>query len=154
MTEKLSRRLGKAPEAAAPRRTVHDYEGPQPEGVGWLLFSAIALGLAGFWTVVEGILAIGPSRVYAADAAFAYSNLETWGWGMLLLGALALYAAFAVYAGRELARWIGITAAVLGALGHLLFLDASPWWATAMFAVDLLVIYGLAVYGGHPLRTE
>jgi hypothetical protein len=35
----------------------------------------------------------------------------------------------------------------------LLFLPAYPWWAIAMFAVDLLVIYGLAVYAGSRLRA-
>jgi len=34
----------------------------------------------------------------------------------------------------------------------LAFLPAYPFWALAMFTVDMLIIYGLAVYGGQKLR--
>ena len=56
------------------------YDAPAPEGAGWLLFSAIALGFAGFWAFFEGLLAIGSSRIYVANATFVFSNLQTWGW--------------------------------------------------------------------------
>jgi hypothetical protein len=34
-----------------------------------------------------------------------------------------------------------------------MFLPAYPLWALAMFSVDMLIIYGLAVYGGKRLRA-
>ena len=34
-----------------------------------------------------------------------------------------------------------------------MFIPAFPFRGIAMFAVDLLIIYGLAVYGGKRLRT-
>ena len=42
----------------------------------------------------------------------------------------------------------------LNALGQLMFIQANPWWSVAMFTVCLLVIYGLAAYGGSRLRTD
>jgi hypothetical protein len=71
---------------------------------------------------------------------------------MMILGALAVVAAFAVFAGSELARWYGIAIASINAWGQLMFLHAQPWWSVCMFAIDILVIYGLAAYGGHKLR--
>ena len=122
-------------------------------GGGWITFAAILLGLAGTFNVLEGILAIANSRVYTAHQTFVFSNLNTWGWIVLLLGIIQLIASGALFAGSEFARWFGIAAAAVNAIGQLLFLPAYPWWAIAMFAVDLFVIYGLAVYAGSRLRA-
>jgi hypothetical protein len=35
----------------------------------------------------------------------------------------------------------------------MLAIPAYPFLALALFSVDILVIYGLAVYGGHKLRA-
>ena len=127
---------------------------PAPEGAGWLLFSVIVLAFAGVWAFVEGILAVTSSKVYAANATFVFSNLNTWGWILMVLGVLTIGAALSVAAGSELARWFGIAVAGLNAFGQLMFVHANPWWAVAMFTIDMLVIYGLAAYGGSRLRTR
>ena len=62
-------------------------------------------------------------------------------------------AAFGPATREQFARWFGITAAGLNAIGQLLFVPVYPFWAIAMFAVDLLIIYGLAVYAGKRLRV-
>ncbi len=41
---------------------------------------------------------------------------------------------------------MGIVFAMVNAIGQLLYLPAYPIWSV-IIAVDLLVIYGLAVYG-------
>ena len=55
--------------------------------------------------------------------------------------------------GSELARWFGIIAAGLNAIGQLLFIPAVPFWSLAMFSIDVLIIYGLVAYAGKRLRT-
>ena len=72
----------------------------------------------------------------------------------MVLGALAVVSAFALFTGSELARWFGIAVAGLNAIGQLMFVHANPWWSMAMFAVDILVIYGLAMYAGARFRPE
>ena len=54
--------------------------------------------------------------------------------------------------GSELARWFGIVVAGINAIGQLHFVSANPFWAISLFAVDILIIYGLAVYGGKRLK--
>jgi hypothetical protein len=71
---------------------------------------------------------------------------------VLILGILQLLAAGALVGGSELARWFGISVAGLNAIGQLLFVPVYPWWAIAMFTLDILIIYGLAVYAGARLR--
>lgn len=143
----VTEELGRTPRAVEPY-----YADSEPKGVGWVMFSAIALGFAGVWGFFEGILAISSSKIYVANATYVFSDLKTWGWIMMILGALAVVAAFAVFAGSELARWYGIAIASINAWGQLMFLHAQPWWSVCMFAIDILVIYGLAAYGGHKLR--
>ena len=122
-------------------------------GGGWLSFAAIMLGLAGTWNFIDGILAIGRSHVYGPNASYVFSDLRTWGWIIMLLGVLEVLAAFAIFTGSEFARWFGIVAAGLNAIGQLAFIPVYPFWAITMFAVDVLIIYALAVYGGRRLRA-
>ena len=136
--------------ASEPYASAEPYD--TTEGAGWIIFAASLLGLAGAWNVIQGILAIGDSRVYVGESTFVFSNLNTWGWIVLVLGVLQLLAAFAIVGGSEWARWFGIACAGVNALGQLLFLPAYPFWALAMFAIDILIIYALAVYGGKKLR--
>src|SRR4051794_13650611 len=134
-------------------RAARAYE-DQTKGDGFVVFAAAMLGLAGTWNVIDGILAIGDSRVFTENSTFIFSNLNTWGWIVLILGCLQLVAAFMVVSGSEIARWFGIAVAGLNAVGQLAFIPVYPWWALAMFAVDVFIIYGLAVYGGKRLRER
>jgi len=129
---------------------VSDYDSPR--GVGWVMLATVMLGLAATWNVIDGILAISTSRVYTGNETFVFSDLNTWGWIVLILGIIQGIAALTLLSGSEFARWFGIGAAGLNAIGQLMFVPVYPWWAISMFAVDLLIIYGLTVYGGHRLR--
>ena len=52
--------------------------------------------------------------------------------------------------GGSFGRWFGITVAGLNAIAALLSIPAYPFWSLAIFALDVIVIYGLAAYGGDP----
>jgi hypothetical protein len=141
-------------------RTAHDYElrsgydsYESEHGAGWLTFAAVLLGLAGIWNGIDGILAISSSRVYTDTSVFIFSDLNTWGWIALILGIIQGLAALAILSGSEFARWFGIAAAGLNAIGQLMFVPVYPVWAMAIFAVDVLIIYALAVYGGRRLEV-
>jgi hypothetical protein len=126
---------------------VSDYEGSK--GMGWVTFAGVMLGLAGIWNFFDGILAISSAHVYTASSTYVFSDLNTWGWIVLILGVAEGLAAIAIFSGSEFARWFGIVAAGLNAIGQLGFVPVYPFWAISMFAVDVLIIYALAVYGGH-----
>ena len=65
-----------------------------------------------------------------------------------------LFAAFSIWSGGGFGRWIGIIAASFSAVGALLSIPGFPLWSIAVFGVDLLIIYGLAAYGGLGDRTS
>jgi hypothetical protein len=130
---------------------VSDYE--TSHGIGWVTFAGVMLGLAGTWNFIDGLLAVSSSRVYAESSVPIFSDLKTWGWIVMILGILECLAGVALLSGSEFARWFGIGAAALNAIGQLSFVPVYPWWAVAMFSVDVLIIYALAVYGGRRLQT-
>jgi hypothetical protein len=110
------------------------------------------LGFAGIFNSINGMLAIGDSRVFVGEQTFVFSDLNTWGWIILALGFLQIIAAFALVSGSELARWFGIGVAGVNAIGQLYWVSAAPFWALSLFAVDILIIYGLCAYGGKRLK--
>ena len=129
-------------------------EGPYAglRGAGLLGFAGLMLAIAGAFNVIEGMLAIGDSRVWVADSVFVFSDLNSWGWIILLLGVAQLLAAMGIASGSELARWFGIAAASLNLLGQLFFMSAYPLWGVTMIAIDIVIIYALAMYGGRRSR--
>jgi hypothetical protein len=122
-------------------------------GSGWLTFAATLLGLAGTFNIIDGIVGLSKSKFFTANATYVFSDLRTWSWIILFLGILQLLAAFSLFGGSEWARWFGIATASLNAIGQLLASPGYPLWSLTMFAVDIFIIYALAVYAGHRLRT-
>jgi hypothetical protein len=126
----------------------------EERGAGWLTFAAIMLGLGGILGFLDGLVAITKSSFYVAGAHFVFSDLNTWGWIILAVGVATVFAAFGVLTGSQLARWFGITVAGLQGIAQLLMIQAYPFWSLAIFAIDLLIIYALAAYGGVRTRVD
>ena len=118
-------------------------------GPGWLLFAGIMILVAGVLNIIYGIAAIDNATFFVNDAEYIFSDLKTWGWIVLVLGVLQVFAAFSIWQGGSYGRWFGIFAAALSAIGALLSIPAYPFWSLAIFAIDVLIIYGLAAYGGQ-----
>jgi len=117
----------------------------QEKAVGWLGYAAIMLVFAGGWNIFD---AIANSKVFTRNASYVFSDLRTWGWITLIIGVATLLAGFGVMSGSQVARWFGVAAAAINAVGQLMFLHAYPFWSLALFAVCMLIIYALTVYGG------
>ena len=118
-------------------------------GDGWILFAGIMLMLAGFMNVIGGIAAIDDANFYVADAHYVFGDLNSWGWVILITGAVQVLAAGGIWARNQLARWLGVGFASFNMLAQLLMIAAFPLWSLALYAVDLLIIYGLVVHGSR-----
>jgi hypothetical protein len=110
------------------------------------------LGLGGILGLMAGIVAIADSTFYVAGAHYVFSTLNTWGWIATAVGAVALASALTITSRAQWARWCGIGVAVTQAVVQLLMIQGRPLWSVSIVAVDVLVIYALAVHGG--MRTE
>jgi hypothetical protein len=118
-------------------------------GYGWVVFAGTMLALVGILNVIYGIAAIDDSTFFVNDAKYVISDLNTWGWVVLLTGAAQILVAFGVWMRNTLATWAGIAFACLNGIGVLLMLPAYPLLSISLFAVDVLIVYALAVHGGH-----
>lgn len=120
------------------------------KGSGWIVFAWIMLATAGVMNIIDGIVALANTSFWTEKGAvYVFGDLRTWGWIALIWGVVQLIGAASVYRGGETGRWIGIGAATVNIFIQLLFLPAYPFWAMTIMVLDVLVIYGLAVYGGQ-----
>jgi hypothetical protein len=123
------------------------------EGGGWLLFAGIMIVIVGILNVIYGIAAIDDANFFVANQKFILSDLNTWGWIMLILGLLQIAAAFSIWNRGGFGRWFGIGVASVNAIAALLSIPGYPFWSLAVFTIDVLIIYGLASYGGASRRS-
>ena len=123
-------------------------------GTSWVLFAGIMLATLAVLNVIWGLAALAESKFFVTDATYILlTDLRAWGWIALAIGALEFFAAFSIWRGGGFGRWLGIGVAVLGIVTALLSAPASPLWSLVAAALAVLVIYGLAVYGGRPELT-
>lgn len=116
---------------------------------GWLLFAGIMIFIAGVLNTIYGIAAIDDSKFFVDDTKYVISNLNTWGWITLIVGVLQLVAAVSIWRGGGFGMVIGMSVAMISAIVALLSIASYPLLSLAIFAVDVLIIYGPATYGGQ-----
>src|SRR4051794_37058009 len=118
-------------------------------GMGRATFAAVLLMIAGSLNIIYGIAAISDANFFTDSGThFVFSSLNTWGWIILLLGALELTGGISLLSGNTYGRIIGIVAASFGAIGSLLAVaGAYPFWSLGVFALCVIVLHGLIVYG-------
>ena len=117
-------------------------------GAGRATFAAVLLLIAGTLNIVYGIGALDSANIYANDTRYIFTNLNTMGWVLIVLGVLQFTGGFSLLAGNAYGRVIGLTAASLGAIGALFSIGAgNPWWSLCVFALCVYIISGLAQLG-------
>ena len=107
--------------------------------------------LAGL-NLIEGIAAVSNSTFFVDDAKFILSDLNTWGWILIVAGVVQGLTAVGLIFEVKGVRWVGVAIAALNAIGHVFLISAYPLWSLAVFALDVLVIYGLVVHGARSSR--
>jgi hypothetical protein len=117
-------------------------------GMGRAAFVAILLLIAGVLNIVYGIGAISDAHFYVNDTHYVLGSLHAWGWITVILGIFELFAGVSLLKGDTFGRIVGIAAASLGAIGALLAVGgAYPYWSLGIFALCVICIHGLVVYG-------
>ena len=121
---------------------------------GWVIFAAIMLIIVGVLNVIWGIAAIADSKFFVQDQKYILSNLNAWGWVTLIIGVLQLLAGFSLWSGNIYGRVMAILFASLSALAALLSIPAYPFWSLAIFAIDIIIIYQVSLYGGAGVESD
>ena len=117
-------------------------------GTGRVVFASTLLLIAGVLNIIYGIGALDDANVFVNDKRYIFTNLNTLGFVLIILGAILLGGGFSLMAGNTYGRVIGIIGGSLGAIGALLSVGgAYPWWSLAVFALCVYVVHGILVYG-------
>ena len=118
-------------------------------GTGWIVFAGIVMILAGGNMAINGLWALHSSsqieKSFGDTLLFSSSNLDTWGWIYLIVGAVVVVAGFLVFFRAAFGMWIGIIAAMVQAF-FAFFWIFSPYWPAALviLVLDMLVIFALS----------
>jgi hypothetical protein len=117
--------------------------------MGRATFAAVLLMIAGSLNIIYGIAAISDAHFFTDSGThYVFSSLNTWGWIILILAVLQLTGGISLLSGNIYGRVIGIVAASFGAIGSLLAVGgANPFWSLGIFALCVIVLHGLIVYG-------
>ena len=117
-------------------------------GVGRSIFAAVLLLIAGTLNIIYGIGALDSASIFVGDTRYIFSDLNTMGWVLIVLGVIQLTGGFSLWAGNTYGRVIGLVGAGLGAIGALLSIGgANPWWSLAIFALCVSILHGILVLG-------
>jgi len=134
------------------RTRATDYGTDSYQGGGWILFASIMFVISATLNIIWGIAAVGNSRFFIGNTSYIISDLKTWGWVAIVLGCLEVFAALSIWRGSTFGRWLGIAIAGLAILAAMLSIPGYPLWSLTQVALAVLVIYGLAAYGGIDRR--
>src|ERR1044072_6084799 len=117
-------------------------------GAGRAVFAATLLLIAGVLNIIYGIGALDDANIFVNDKRFIFTNLNTMGWVLILLGVIQLAGGVSLFGGNTFGRVIGIVGGSLGAIGALLSIGGSyPWWSLAVFFLCIYALYGIIVFG-------
>jgi hypothetical protein len=133
------------------RRAMQTTSKSQTIAMGGAVFAAVILLMTGFFNIIDGLAALikGGNYFLFTNAGIQTFNLTAWGWIFLVFGILQVCTGAALFRGYLWARIIGIALAILNAAGHFSWMGTYPWWSLLIIALDVLVIWSLAVMPSH-----
>jgi hypothetical protein len=117
----------------------------RPMASGGMLFAATIMILSGLFQFFMGIGAIAKDSIFLGTPNYVFKfDTTAWGWIHLILGLLVAITGFCVMIAATWARIVGIGLVVLQAIGTFMFLPYFPFWALAILALDVFIIWALA----------
>ena len=117
-------------------------------GAGRVVFAAIMLLILGTLNIIYGFGALDDANVLVNDTRLVFSDLNTYGWILIVLGLFQLTAGFSLMSGHTYGRVFAIAAGSLGAFIALISVGgAFPWYSLAVFFLCVWVVHGIVVFG-------
>jgi hypothetical protein len=136
--------IERGPVAGDPYYEAPAYAGDfDAEMSGWLTFAGLMFFLSGFWNALEGLIGFFRSTFFAGTPVFG--SLAAWSGVWIGIGVLEMGAAYAIFSGRQWARWFGIVLVSASTFVHMLAIPIYPWWSLFVIAINIAIIYALAV---------
>lgn len=117
---------------------------------GWVVFAATMALIAGLMNIVYGLVVLfNDEWAVLTPEGVVFADITAWGWILILVGAVQMLIAGGISSGQTWARIVGILWASLNVIGLIGVIGVYPVWGLAIMAINILLIYGLAVHGGE-----
>ena len=125
-------------------------------GAGRAAFAAILLLIAGTLNIIYGIGALDSANIYANDTRYIFTNLNTMGWVLIVLGVIQLTGGFSLLSGNTYGRYRLPSAPASVRSGRCCRSAATTRGGrSGIFALCIYIISGIAQLGddeGVPVR--
>jgi hypothetical protein len=121
---------------------------PNSTAVGLTVFAGVMMIMLGVFQAIQGVVALFNDTFYVTGQKWVFQfDITTWGWIHLIVGVLVAVAGFFVFRGAVWARAVGIGIAAISAVLNFMWLPYYPFWSMLIIALDVFVIWALAVHG-------
>jgi hypothetical protein len=113
---------------------------------GRIVFVALLAGVVGVWNILSGIAAIAEDdRTEEVHEVLFGVDITAWGWFWLILGIVQLVTAYLIWVRSPVGQMLGLLWAFIGASMSvfLIFVPGATFWALAVLAIDIGVIWAL-----------
>lgn len=113
-------------------------------GSGWLMFATVFIGLVGVLNIVYGIAAL-QNKQYFNEDGLLWSNLSTWGWVAIIVGAVQVATAWLLYLRKTVGILVAMCFAVFSFIANFLSIGAYPLWSATAMVLCGFVLWALAM---------
>ncbi len=115
---------------------------------GFVVFAAIMLIMIGTFQAINGLVALFEDQFYIVTPNYLFEfDVTAWGWAHLIIGIVVATAGVFLLQGSTWAIIVGITVAALSAIENFMYIPYYPVWSLLIIALDVIVIWALAVHG-------
>jgi hypothetical protein len=116
--------------------------------VGYALFAAMMLMIAGTFHLIAGLVALVEEEFYVVGQEWVFEfDVTTWGWIHLLGGIVLIASGILIGMGNLLGRIVGIIVAGLSAVVNFMWLPYYPVWSAILIFLNVAIIWALSVHG-------
>jgi hypothetical protein len=126
-------------------------EQPSTMWAGWAFFAGVLMVIVGAFQLIKALTALFNQHylLVSSSGLALHADLAAWGWVHLVIGLVLIAAGFGVVTGKMWGRVLGIVLTAVSAIVNLLDIAAYPLWSIMIIALDVVIIYALAVHGSE-----
>jgi hypothetical protein len=112
---------------------------------GWVLFAGIYVIIGGALNLLWGIAALSKKEFFV-EGGLVWSDLQTWGWIALIVGAVQVLTGILVLMRKGVGMVLAILVSMCALFANFLMFGAYPGWSAIALVCNGLVLWAVTVH--------